>query len=103
MSSLGRGLSSVIVVIALVLGTLWVLDNTQVGLNIKCRFLNDIGACLEAALTGPVVPPANPLPIGNNNGGAETEGLRRSPRIRPSRKRRPRPLRKPRSTRPVPR
>jgi hypothetical protein len=40
----------------LVFGGLWAMDNTAVGLNIKCRVFNDLGACLIVALTEPASP-----------------------------------------------
>lgn len=57
---MGRELSSVLAsallaVILIVAGS-WALNNTAVGLNIKCRVFNDLGACFIVALTEPVVP-----------------------------------------------
>ncbi len=49
-------LATAVLAAILVFGGLWALDNTAVGLNIKCRFFNDFGACLIVALTEPASP-----------------------------------------------
>lgn len=40
-------LATALMAVVLVVGTLWFLNSTRVGVEIKCRYLNDPGACLE--------------------------------------------------------
>ncbi len=44
--------AAVVAVLILVAGS-WFLNNTRLGLEIKCRFLNDVGACFLYELTSP--------------------------------------------------
>jgi hypothetical protein len=69
MSSLTRVLGSLVLVVAVVFGTLWFLNSTRPGLDIKCRYLNDLGACFEAVLTQPVPQVPDPFAPGGNDGG----------------------------------
>lgn len=48
-------------VIILLAGSLWVLNNTQLGVSLKCRFLGDAWACLTLAVDQ-LVTPQQPLP-----------------------------------------
>ena len=49
-------LATIALGIAVVLGGSWFLNNTRPGLDLKCRLLNDAGACLLVVLTQPVQP-----------------------------------------------
>lgn len=49
-------LASAILAAVLVFGGLWALDNTSIGLRIKCQVFRDVGACFVVALTEPVAP-----------------------------------------------
>ena len=49
-------LASAVLAALLVFGGLWVLDNTSVGLRIKCQVFHDVGACFIAALSEPAAP-----------------------------------------------
>jgi hypothetical protein len=51
-------LASALLAVVLVFAGMWALDNTAVGLSIKCRVFNDLGACFLDALTQPYTPPA---------------------------------------------
>jgi len=53
-SSVGTTFALVALIVVVVLGTLWFLNNTRPGLQIKCKYLNDAGACLTLLLTEPV-------------------------------------------------
>lgn len=44
----------VMTTLLLLIAAAWFLNNTRLGLEIKCRFLNDVGACLAVALTSEV-------------------------------------------------
>ena len=55
----------------LLLGGAWFLNNTRLGVSIKCQYLNDGVACLQllvtgVAPTGPTVPAAIPAPATEN-------------------------------------
>lgn len=52
-------LASAVLAAVLVFGGLWALDNTAVGLRIKCQVFNDVGACFVAALIQPTSPTTN--------------------------------------------
>jgi hypothetical protein len=49
---------TILALIVLAIGGIYLLNNTQVGLELKCRYLNDLGACVEAVLTAPIGVPA---------------------------------------------
>ena len=44
---------TIVILVALVIGGIYLLNNTRVGLELKCRYLNDLGACLEVVLITP--------------------------------------------------
>jgi hypothetical protein len=64
--NVGRSATTALATVALgvvvVLGGAWFLNNTRPGLEIKCRFLNDAGACLLFVLTEPAQPGSVPVP-----------------------------------------
>lgn len=49
-------LASALLAVILIVAGSWALNNTSIGLNIKCRVFNDLGACLIVALTEPYTP-----------------------------------------------
>ena len=59
-TDVGRSATTALATIALgvvvVLGGSWFLNNTRPGLELKCRLLNDAGACLLVVLTQPAQP-----------------------------------------------
>jgi hypothetical protein len=48
--------SALLAVLLIVAGS-WALNSTALGLSIKCRVFNDLGACFVAALSEPYAPP----------------------------------------------
>lgn len=51
--------ASALLSVAIIVVGLWALNNTSIGLNIKCRYLNDLGACFLVVLTEPTGPSRN--------------------------------------------
>ncbi len=49
-------LASALLAVVFIAAGMWALNNTTIGLNIKCRVFNDLGACVIMALTEPVSP-----------------------------------------------
>ena len=84
-------LASAVLAALLVFGGMWALDNTAVGLNIKCRLFRDGGACLLVALTTPTAdegagstyePPATDSPEDRAARQATEEAERRDQAVR---------------------
>jgi hypothetical protein len=57
-------LSTLLVAAVLVAGSVWILNNTRVGVSIKCQVLGDAFACLSIAFDQAVTPPQfQPRPV----------------------------------------
>lgn len=57
-TTLRAGIAAGLIACLILFGGLWALNNTRVGLKMRCEVFNDVGACFTYALTEPIIPQA---------------------------------------------